>query len=95
MLVAAMAERKKQLAPFVVAPLIKKNGSAASTEAVAVERKAAVAALAALAAESQAGRQRADALAGQLGIDTKFTLPDGRVGALTEAPEGIPDFNVT
>lgn len=94
--IAAMAERRKQLAPFVVAPLMKKDGSAASTEAVAVERKAAVAAFAArLTAESQAGRQRADALADQLGIDTKFTMPDGRVGALTEAPEGIPDFNVT
>ena len=92
--IAAMAERRKQLAPFVVAPLMKKDGSAASTEAV--ERKAAVAAFAArLTAESQAGRQRADALADQLGIDTKFTMPDGRVGALTEAPEGIPDFNVT
>jgi len=94
--IAAMAERREQLAPFVVAPLATKDGSAASKEAVMAERKAAVAAFAArLTAKSQAGRQRADALAAQLGIDTKFTMPDGRVGALTEAPEGIPDFNVT
>ena len=94
--IAAMAERREQLAPFVVAPLATKDGSAASKETVMAERKAAVAAFAArLTAESQARRQRADALARQLGIDTKFILPNGRIGALTEAPEGIPDFNVT
>lgn len=79
--IAAMAERRKQLAPFVVAPLMKKDGSAASTEAVAVERKAAHA--------------RAEAEARKQGMDTRFVLPDGRVGALTGSPAGIPDFNVT
>lgn len=94
--IAAMAVRKEQLAPFIIAPLAKKDGAPASTTAVADERKAAVAAFAArLAAETQEGRQRADALARQLGIDTKLILPDGRIGGLTEAPEGIPDFNVT
>jgi hypothetical protein len=94
--VIAIAERREQLAPFIVAPLAKKDGSAASTEAVAAERKTAVAAFATrLTSETQEGRQQADALARQLGINTKFILPDGRVGALTEAPEGIPDFNVT
>lgn len=94
--VAAMELRREQLAPFIVAPLAKKDGTPASTTDVAEERKAAVAALAVrLAAETLEGRQKADALARQLGIDTRLTLPDGRVGSMTEAPEGIPDFNIT
>jgi hypothetical protein len=94
--IAAMAERREQLEPFIVAPLAKKDGSAASTEAVVAERKAAVAAFAArLTVESRAARIRAEAQARAEGTDTKFVLPDGRVGALTEAPFGIPDFNVT
>jgi hypothetical protein len=92
----SMAARRKQLAPLVIQPLERKDGSAATKEAVAEERKASTAAYASLLTEeSKAGRKRADALADRLGIDTKFTLPDGRVGALTEVPEGIPDFNVT
>ncbi len=92
----AEKKRRAELAPLIIPPLTTKDGRPASAAEVDAEKQEKLAALAArLRQDSVVGRQRAEALARRLGIDTKFTLPDGRVAAITEAPEGIPDFNVS
>ncbi len=94
--IEAMEVRKEQLAPYIISPLAKNDGRAASAAEVDAEKLPKLAALAQKnAADTAAAERRAATFAQRYGIAKDSVGPDGQVQSLIDVVDGVPQFNIT